>query len=113
MTKEQIDSAVKELAEEAKSIYGDKLKEVILFGSCARGDFADDSDVDVMILVDVPKEEIPEADNKINPAIHRLDRKYDFDLLFAPVVQSYDEFNHWIEVTPFFKNVRNEGIRYA
>lgn len=113
MTKELIDSAVKDLAEEARIIYGDKLKEVILFGSCARGDFEDDSDVDVMILVDVPKYEIQEADNKIDHVIHKLDRKYDYDLLFAPVVQSYEEFNYWLDAMPFFKNVRKEGIRYA
>ena len=113
MTKDLIDSAMKDLAEEARIIYGDKLKEVILFGSCARGDFEDDSDVDVMILVDVSKEEIQDADNKIDPAIHKLDRKYDFDLLFAPVVQSYEEFNYWLDAMPFFKSVRKEGIRYA
>lgn len=32
--------------------------EVILFGSCARGDYALDSDIDVMVLLDVPQEAI-------------------------------------------------------
>ena len=44
MTKEMIDSAMKEYAKGAKEVYGDKLKEVILYGSCARGDFTDESD---------------------------------------------------------------------
>lgn len=113
MTKELIDSAMRDLTEETKSIYGEKLKEVLLFGSCARGDFVEGSDIDIMILVDVPAEEIRFEESKMRPIIHTLDRKYNYDLLFAPIVQSYEAFNYWLEVTPFYKNVRNEGIRYA
>jgi len=113
MNKQMIDSAMKDIAAEAKNIYGDKLKEVILFGSCARGDFQDDSDVDIMILIDVPLEEVNDELRKLNPAIHDIDKKYDYELLFAPIVQSYSVFNHWFDVTPFYKNVRADGVRYA
>ena len=44
---------MKDLSEKAKEVYGDKLMEVILYGSCARGEFDNESDVDVMILLDV------------------------------------------------------------
>ena len=113
MNKQMIDNAMKDIAAEAKNIYGEKLKEVILFGSCARGDFEDDSDVDVMILLDVPRSEVEEADHKMDPVISRLDKKYEYELLFSPIVQSYSEFNYWIEALPFYQNVRKEGIRYA
>lgn len=113
MTKEMIDGALKDLTAETKTIYGDKLKEVILFGSCARGDFADDSDVDVMILLNVPLDEVNDEMIKIRPAIHRLDEKYDYEILFAPIVQSYDLFHYWLDVMPFYQNVRKEGVRYA
>ena len=113
MNKQMIDSAMKDIAAEAKNIYGEKLKEVILFGSCARGEFEDDSDVDIMILLDVPRSEVEEADHKMDPVISRLDKKYEYELLFSPIVQSYSEFNYWIEALPFYQNVRKEGIRYA
>ena len=44
--------------EEIKKIYGEQLKSVILYGSYARGDFKADSDIDVMILVDLSDIEI-------------------------------------------------------
>ena len=113
MNKQMIDSAMKDIAAEAKNIYGEKLKEVILFGSCARGDFEDDSDVDIMILLDVPRSEVEEVNRKMDPVISRLDKKYEYELLFSPIVQSYSEFNYWIEALPFYQNVRKEGIRYA
>ena len=37
-----------------RNIYGKHVKQVILYGSYARGDFRQDSDVDVMVLVDLP-----------------------------------------------------------
>lgn len=38
---------------EIKKIYGPHLRKVILYGSYARGDFKSDSDVDIMILLDI------------------------------------------------------------
>ena len=36
-----------------QKIYGKHLKKVILYGSYARGDYRDDSDIDIMILLDL------------------------------------------------------------
>ena len=113
MTKEMIDSAMKEYAKGAKEVYGDKLKEVILYGSCARGDFTDESDVDVMILLDISPEMASKERGKIHPTIDILDEKYGYELLFATMVKSYREFNEWLDAKPFYMNIRKEGIRYA
>lgn len=43
---------------EIQKIYGLHLKSVILYGSYARGDYTPESDVDIMILVDLPDDEI-------------------------------------------------------
>ena len=64
MTKELIEKGVKRYAEEVRKTFGSKLYKVILYGSCARGDFDDESDVDIMIILDVPKEEIPQERSK-------------------------------------------------
>ena len=45
---------------ELQNIYGRHLQSVILYGSYARGDFTKDSDVDIMILLNLTEEEIKE-----------------------------------------------------
>ena len=44
-----IKTVSKEFKDEMKSLYGDMLYKVILFGSFARNDFRDDSDVPVVL----------------------------------------------------------------
>ena len=46
---------------EVQKIYGSHLKRVILYGSYARGDYTADSDVDIMMLVDLSKEDLDTA----------------------------------------------------
>ncbi len=113
ISKELINSAMIDFTNDAKSVYGDHLEEVILFGSCARGDFDEESDMDIMILLDVPSEDIPNQRPKMNEAISNLDKKYDYELLFAPVVQSKDYFDRFLKASPFYQSIRREGIAYA
>ena len=49
---------VKKYADAAQRILGEKLYAVILFGSCARGDYDSESDIDLLVVVknDIPKE---------------------------------------------------------
>lgn len=42
----------------AKTELGTALDAVILYGSYARGDYDEESDIDVMIIADIPNEEI-------------------------------------------------------
>ena len=46
-----IKTVSKEFKDEMKSLYGDMLYKVILFGSFARNDFRDDSDVDFLVVL--------------------------------------------------------------
>ena len=49
VTEEKIRLVAESFAREAKKIYGSKLHEIILYGSCVRGDFKEDSDIDLSV----------------------------------------------------------------
>ena len=48
-----VQDLIKQYVEEVRKIYGVHVRQIILYGSYARGDFRPDSDVDIMILVDM------------------------------------------------------------
>ena len=48
---ENVNNAIKEFINGVKKILGDRLKKIILYGSFARGDYNDSSDIDIMILI--------------------------------------------------------------
>lgn len=93
---------------EMKKIYGTHLKQVILYGSYARGDFRSDSDVDIMVLVDLPEDAL----DSFSDAVSEVGFNYnvDYDIWFMPVVKNIDHFRYWCEAYPFYSNVAKEGI---
>ena len=46
-TQMQLNSLLSEFLKSSKELFGEKLKDIILFGSYARGDYDDESDVDI------------------------------------------------------------------
>ena len=111
MYEEKIEEAVTRFAKEARKIYGPLLYDVILYGSCARGDYVEDSDIDIMILVDIAQEELGKARKQILDISDQIDLEY--DVVLAPVVQNYQLYRQYMPVSGFYQNVQREGVRYA
>ena len=55
----QVLAVASQYASEVRSHFGDRLRDIRLFGSAARGDWNRDSDVDVLVLLD----SVSEADS--------------------------------------------------
>ena len=93
---------------EVQKIYGTHLKSVILYGSYARGDFTQESDVDIMVLVDLPVDKMDEYSD----ALAEVDYEYNvnYDIWMMPVVKNVEHFNHWVTAYPFYSNVQREGV---
>ena len=105
---ENIENVSKEFVAEIKNIFSDKLRKVILYGSYARGDYDDESDIDVMVLVDMPDEEIEKKWDKVLDLICETDNKY--NVYMSPLVKDINFYNKWRNHMPFFKNIDNDGV---
>ena len=88
--------------EAVKKIYGSHVRQIILYGSYARGDFRPDSDVDIMILLDM-------SDLELKAYAQQLSyMTYDFNI--KPIAKSEPHFKKWIVNYPFYSNVHKEGV---
>ena len=102
---------IDEYAAGLAEILGDSLKQVILYGSYARGDQDTDdefSDVDIMVLVDLDEEEIKDIEQEVFDYSYEFDLKY--DMVFSPVIENAETFQKRLGFIPFYKNVRAEGV---
>ncbi|RCX20992.1 nucleotidyltransferase-like protein [Anaerobacterium chartisolvens] len=111
ITQSNINEITNILARKAKLLFGDKLKDVILFGSCARGEFADESDVDLMFLVDMDRINLSRYKSDICKISSELGMEY--NVLVSPILQDMDEFNRFKGDLSFFRNVELEGVRIS
>lgn len=95
---------------EIKKIFNEKLEEVILFGSYADGRQDEESDIDIMILVDMESEDLQKYLPNVVQIINELDLEY--DVVISPILQDYKQFLEYRDVLPFFKNV-SKGVKIS
>ena len=111
MTEEKIQKVLKVFCEQLKKLYGETLSGIILYGSCARGDFSEESDIDILVLLSVAPEKIGNERNKALDLTADLDMTY--DVVLAPVFQSEEIYRKYMPVSVFYQNVEREGVRVA
>lgn len=110
-TKNQLDEIISKIVNFSKEIFGEKFNSVILYGSYARGDYDDESDIDIMIMVDMSREELAGFRQVIYNYCADLDLQY--DVLLSSKLQSKPFFEEWKDVMPFYQNVERDGVMYA
>ena len=94
--------------EEIKKIYGSHVRQIILYGSYARGDFRPDSDIDIMILVDMSDIELKSYSEKLSYMTYDFNLDHDIDI--KPIAKSEEIFNKWVVNYPFYSNIHKEGV---
>ena len=106
-TDEQMDYIGQSVVDVARRICGDKLRDVILYGSYARGDFHEWSDVDMMVLADIEDTEQWRYEQKF---IHELgELNHHMNLLLSVMVTPYKRFEYFKRHYPFYTNILREG----
>lgn len=91
-----------------RKIFGTDLYRVLVYGSYARGDYTENSDVDVMILVKTDEMDIHSCLDAVSDCAFEYLMKYGIDI--SPVVKNVDHFQYWEECLPYYRNVKKEGV---
>ena len=83
-------------------------RKILVYGSYARGDYKENSDIDVMILTTLSKQEIEEIQEKIFDLAFNLEPES--GIVINPVIENRDHFEYWLGAVPFYNNVQKEGV---
>jgi predicted nucleotidyltransferase len=92
----------------SKDSLGDKLDKVILYGSYARGDYDNESDIDIMVLADIAAEDRWQTRNRIRKITGDLSLEH--DVVVSLHVTDSATFYQYINDLPFYMNVVKDGI---
>ena len=95
---------LQELVNGILSIMESKVIRIVLYGSVARGTNTTESDVDVALFMNGNLDR--DTEDKLSDLVVDMNLKY--DKVFSVI--DYDVFKKWEKVTPFYKNVAQEGI---
>lgn len=66
---------------------------------------------DVMLLVSLGEEEIKRISDQVSDLAFDFMMKYGVDI--SPVITNIDHFNYWVDNLPYYRNIRDEGVRLS
>lgn len=99
---------LRRFADDVINLLGTSLVKIILYGSYARGDFHENSDMDVMILTSLDDDGI----RKIENSVYDIASDYELseNVYISVSIKNIDHFNYWLGALPYYDNVEKEGI---
>jgi len=101
----KIRDILRQLREGLAEMYGDRLRGLVLFGSWARGDADEESDIDVLVVLDEIEDGARESD-RIMDVVYPL--CLDNDELIGVIPMSESDFRE--RRSPLLMNIRKEGL---
>lgn len=100
------EAIIKDFTETMKNHYGDRLSKIILYGSYARGDFNEESDIDFLVLLNDEEVRAMKEISNTNDEVYDLTLKH--DILVSMFATSKKKFETATQA--FYRFVRKDGI---
>lgn len=108
-TEMQLNKIIKAMVECYRVVYGRDIVEIVLYGSYARGDFTEGSDIDLVAVVRGSRLELQEKLKAIWDVSAELGLEN--DIIVSPTVIPYDEFMKYKQSLPYYRNIAEEGCK--
>lgn len=101
----ETDEIIAEFTTQIRDLYGARLRQVILYGSFARGDATEASDIDLAVVLSGEVDPVEEIDRMID-IVTDLNLEHNVLISIYPV----SEDNYASVNSPLMMNLRREGV---
>ena len=108
LEREQINVITKEIVDEVIHLLQKNVYKIVLYGSYARGDFTEESDIDILILLNCSKEQVMMCRKQVSRLSSRIGLKNDIEI--SLLLRDKETFERGKDILPFYKNIKQEGI---
>ncbi len=97
---------ISDLIQGLQNIFGNVVEQIILYGSVARNEATEESDVDIAIIL------TNEMDDKVKEKLFGWSSDMDlrYDRVFSIIDINKEKLEKWGSVIPFYRNIQKEGI---
>ena len=99
------------IADAYRNVYGAELGNVLVYGSYARGDYDEYSDIDIVAIVKGERKTLQQLLRQVWDVSSDLEVEY--GTIISPTVIPYDEFQQYKEVIPYYRNIMLEGVQVS
>lgn len=106
-TQTQLFQISQQIVKSYRQVYGSAVKEIILYGSYARGNYNESSDIDITAIVDGKRMELQEKLKQVWD--ESADIGLENDVVVSPSVIPADEFEKYKDSLPYYMNIAREG----
>lgn len=103
-----LNKILKEIRKVYEDVYGDKLVKVVLYGSYARGDYDNESDIDVVGIVRENRIDTQSKIKKIGKVASDLGMENDIYISLTAI--PYNEYKKYMDYVAYYRNIEKEGI---
>ena len=93
---------------QSNDILDGHIAKTILYGSHARGDFDEHSDIDLMLLTTLSDDEIRKEKNRIYDLAFDYEMDYGVDI--SVILKNIVDYQYWLGALPFYDNIEKEGV---
>jgi len=106
-TESQLSKNIEEVVKCYREVYGRDIVDIVLYGSYARGDYMEGSDI--VAVVEGSRKDLQDKLKRVWAVSAELGLAN--DIIVSPTVIPYDEFEKYKQTLPYYRNIAEDSMK--